>query len=79
MKENIEETLPKHVKVGKSAGYDRDGIVSADLLSAALLNLNDDPGCGLVAVSQDFPGGMGEVQSQRFRMAAARSSKLPRA
>lgn len=70
VKEKIEGALPKHVKVGNPLDMTATGLYQPDLYRQALLNLDNDPGCGLVAVSQDFPGGMGEVQSQRYQDAA---------
>ncbi len=71
VKERIEGTLPKHVKVANPLDMTATGLYQPDLYRQALLDLNDDPGYGLVAVSQDFPGGMGEVQSQRYQDAAS--------
>jgi len=70
VKEKIEGKLPKHIKVANPLDMTATGLYQPDFYRQALLDLDDDPGCGLVAVSQDFPGGMGEVQSQRYQDAA---------
>ncbi len=63
----LRERLPSHVRPANPLDMTATGLYEPELYRQALVTLASDPGCGLVAVSQDFPGGMGDVQSKRYQ------------
>jgi len=66
----LEDLLPNHIRVANPLDMTATGLYQPDLYRRALLGLAEDPSCGIVAVAQDFPGAMGDVQSKRYQDAA---------
>lgn len=66
----LRAALPPHVAVANPLDVTATGLYEPDLYRDALVTLASDPGCAVLAVSQDMPGAMGDVQAERYRRAA---------
>ena len=66
----IKEIIPSHIKVANPLDITAVGLYEPDLYRQVLVELASNSGCGMIAVSQDFPGGMGTVQSKRYKEVA---------
>ena len=66
----IKERIPSHIRVANPLDITAVGLYEPDLYRQVLVELAANPRCGMIAVSQDFPGGMGAVQSKRYKEVA---------
>ena len=66
----LRQTLPSHIAVANPLDITATGLYEPDLYRDALVKLAADPSCGVLAISQDFPGAMGTVQAERYCTAA---------
>ena len=68
--ESLREVLPPHVQAGNPLDMTATGLYEPDLYRRVLGTLAADPAVGMVAVAQDMPPGMGDVQSRRYQEVA---------
>lgn len=66
----LQRQLPGHIRPANPLDMTATGLYEPALYRQALVTMAADDDCGLLLVSQDFPGAMGEVQSLRYQDAA---------